>query len=86
MSEQKVNQSHCTVSLVIHSSSQQLRERVTSSSEQLEKENKELRAKLEKVVAERDSLRHTSQELSKQEVGVVGKERGGKERKRERKG
>ena len=53
-----------------HSTAQEIGEKLSVASEQLEMENKELGGKLEEVKVELDGLKHTSQELAKQEVSV----------------
>ncbi|XP_070207439.1 putative leucine-rich repeat-containing protein DDB_G0290503 isoform X2 [Littorina saxatilis] len=52
------------------STTQEFREKLKSTSEQLEKVNKELHSKLEEATAEVNTLTHTSQELAKQELIV----------------
>ncbi|XP_076451851.1 uncharacterized protein LOC143287616 isoform X2 [Babylonia areolata] len=53
------------------SSAQETRERISSTSEQLEKDNQQLQSKLEEVTVERDALRLSDRELSKQELIVT---------------
>lgn len=58
------------VSCITHSTAQEFREKLSAASQQLEKENEELRSKLEQAMAELDSLKHAAQELAKTEVSA----------------
>ena len=58
------------VSCVNYSTAQEFREKLSAASQHLEKENKELRSKLEQATAELDSMKHAVQELAKTEVSA----------------